>query len=185
VKTMHRRDDGAKERKSVNSRGHYDHRRVPASVEALQRWTSCAGIETSIALAFAGEEAGDWRVSALTWLYARDERGVKQIAYRLALAAEAAARIARIRIRPELVEVAVADAMRRVRRDRNVPSARERGLQLKVSDRTVLVLRDQAEVSLRRALEWAMQRYVAACGYAFKPEKRESHEQADPIARAA
>lgn len=169
----------------MKSRGHFDHRRVPASVQALQRWTSCAGIETAIALAFAGDATGDWRVSTLTWLYARDDRGVEQIAYRLALAAEAAARIARIRIRPELVEAAVIDAMRRVRRDRGVPSARSRASQLRVSNHTVLILRDQAEISLRRALEWAMERYVSACGYTFKPEKRESHEQADPIARAA
>jgi hypothetical protein len=154
----------------LNARCHFDHRRVPESVQALAQWTSHSQIECALALSIASSEAGDWRVCTLTWLYGRDDRDTEKIAFRLAIAAESAARIARIRTREDIVEAAVLDAMTLVRRDRRTPSARERSLQLRISNRSFLVLRDQAERSLRRALAAAMQAYIQACGYTFKPE---------------
>lgn len=171
----------------MNTRGHYDHRRVPASVRALAQWSSHGQSECAVALAFAGQEPGDWRTQALLWLYSLDDRGVEKIAFRLALASEAAARVARIRIRQDIVQAAVVDAMGRVRRDKRVPSARERALQLRIKTQSFFILRDQAERSLRRALISAMTKYVQVCGHAFVETtlRQDIHGHVEPIARAA
>jgi hypothetical protein len=171
----------------MTKRKMFDHRPVPAAVRALQSWTAHSAPETAIALALASEEPGDWRVGALLWYYARSDQDIERIAHRLACAALLAGANAGIRIAIPCLATAVLDAMARVRKDVDVPSADKRALELRMKKNSFLLLRRQAEISLRRALEWSMARYLGACGHpSFAANTQDSrNEQPRYLARAA
>jgi hypothetical protein len=162
-----------------------ENRPIPAALRALQQWSAKPQFEVALALVLSSEEAGDWRISALTWFYAHDDTHTETIAVRLTLASIAAAANAQIQASPDAIAIAVDDAMTIVRKDARAPSARERALQLRMKKASFLVMRNQAETSLRRVLSWAIRRYLTACGHRLRAVSNRSSNEAKYFADAA
>jgi hypothetical protein len=172
----------------MTNRNLYDHRPAPAYLRALQSWTGHSAPEVAAALAWAGEEAQDWRIACLTWLYANDDSDIERIALRLALVVEAAAELLDIRVDAPIVAAAVWDAMQLVRRgrDRRPKAASARALEFRMSKQSFVALRKRAELSLLRALAWGLERYMTICGYAVQSKENIHDGEVDQsLARAA
>lgn len=174
-----------------DSREYFTKRCEPAAIRALQQWSGHEAHEVAIGLAYAaGGTPGDWRVWTLPWMYSEANEHVPAIAYRLSLVATLAAANAGATATPEVIAAAVGDAMRFVRERRAPASLSERALQLRVRKKTYGVIRGQAEATLRKALSWALRRYLRTCDPYLADlelanfENRKTNET-DTLARAA
>lgn len=152
----------------MSRHGCWDHRRDPAAIRALQRWSAGDSTQVAAALSFASEGGADWSAAALTWLYSQSDADEELIQHRLVqFTVHAAARKGFLPT-PEALAAAVDDAMASVRNPCKftAPSTRERALQLRMRKENFGILRAAAETLLLRVLQRGIRRYISACSHA-------------------
>lgn len=147
----------------TGNRAPWDHRRDPAPIRALQRWTGSGAADCALALSLAREGPNDWRPQALAWYFGGadlDDATLFVLAHRVLVLA---ARIG-VGADPEVLAIAIADGLHRVRRRRCLAAAqRAKELHMRCAD--FRRLRAEVEDTLWRAIRSGLVRYLAACGY--------------------
>lgn len=152
----------------MSRHGCWDHRRDPAAIRALQRWSAGDSTQVAAALSFASEGGADWSAAALTWLYSQSDADEELIQRRLVqFALHAAARKGFLPT-PEALAAAVDDAMASVRNPCKftAPSTRERALQFQMRKGSFGALRSAAERLLLSVIRRGIRGYLGACGHA-------------------
>jgi hypothetical protein len=123
-----------------------------------------------MALAVARESDGDWSPEAVLWLYALADCDEDLIRRRLTQFTLYAAARAAIRVRPEPLAAAVADAMAKVRTPKKrkcCPKIRERAMQFRMRAADYQAMRSAAERLLLTMIRRGIRNYLRACGYAI------------------
>lgn len=156
-------------------------------------------LDVAAALAVSREGASDWSPEALLWLHAQDDAHADLIRQRLTQYTLYTAARAAIQVKPEALAAAVCDAMGLVRnpkkRDKpnrdeltpeqvrilakreRCPTLAERALQCQMRKADFGFMRATAERLLLTVIRRGVVRYLRACGYALRYERREAVER--------